>query len=417
MQIELLTIGNELLLGQVVDTNAAELARTLAEAGIQVRHRSTVGDDAEAIASEVQQALERAGAVITTGGLGPTRDDITREAIAGLLGLPLEFSDAVWGHILERYRFFGRAPAESNRRQAQVPHGAEILRNRWGTAPGLWIDSPGPAGNPRLVIMLPGVPLEMRLLVAHEVLPRLRSRATGTVVRSRTLRTSGVAESTLAESVGHIEPEIAPLTLAYLPGPSGVDLRFTAWNLAPDDADARLSAALAVVRERVGNAIYGEDDTDLAAVVLDAARRHGVSLVVAESCTGGLVGGRLTAVPGSSDVFLGGVVAYADAVKEAELDVPGELLRRDGAVSESVARAMAEGALRNFGAGLAVSITGIAGPGGGSAEKPVGTVWFATADATETRAVRLVFGGDRAEVRARAAQAALRLLLMRLGGS
>jgi nicotinamide-nucleotide amidase len=414
VHVELLTIGNELLLGQVVDTNAAELARTLAEAGVQVRHRSTVGDDAESIASEVRQAMERSGAVITTGGLGPTSDDITRPAIAALLGLPLEFSDEVWGHIIERYRFFGRAPAESNRVQAQVPRGAEILRNRWGTAPGLWINVERPGGG--FVVMLPGVPHEMRMLTEHELLPRLQARATGTVVRSRTLRTVGVAESTLAEAIGTIEPEIAPLTLAYLPGSDGVDLRLTAWHLTATDADARLEHALSLLRERVGRASYGEGDTDLAAVVLDAARRRGVTLAVAESCTGGLVGGRLTAVPGASDVFLGGVVAYADAVKVDSLGVASRLLQQEGAVSEPVARAMAGGVQRNFGAGLSVSITGVAGPSGGSEAKPVGTVWFATADGQETRAVKMVFGGGRAEIRARAAQAALRLLLERLGG-
>ena len=414
MQVELLTIGNELLLGQVVDTNAAELARTLADAGIQVRHRSTVGDDTESIASEVRQALDRSGAVITTGGLGPTGDDVSRPAVAGVLGLPLEFSDEVWGHILARYRFFGRVPAEANRIQAMVPRGGVILQNRWGTAPGLWMEVARPAGG--LVVMLPGVPYEMRMLTEHELLPRLRSRAAGTVVRSRTVRTVGVAESALAESIGQIEPEIAPLTLAYLPGSDGVDLRVTAWHLPPREADDRLDAALSLVRSRVRDAIYGEGDTDLAAVVLDAARRRGVMLAVAESCTGGLVGGRLTAVPGASEVFLGGVVAYADPVKEAALGISADLLLRDGAVSESVARAMAEGVRRNFGAGLAVSITGIAGPGGGSSTKPVGTVWFATADGRETIAARMVFGGGRNEVRARAAQAALRLLLQRLGG-
>jgi nicotinamide-nucleotide amidase len=414
VHVELLTIGDELLLGQVVDTNSAELARTLAEAGVQVRHRSTVGDDAESIASEVRQALERSGAVITTGGLGPTRDDVTRPAVADLLGLPLEFSDEVWGHIVERYRFFGRTPAEANRVQAQVPRGAAILRNRWGTAPGLWIDVGQPMGG--FVVMLPGVPYEMRMLTEHELLPRMKSRAAGAVVRSRTLRTVGVAESTLAESIGSIEPDIAPITLAYLPGSDGVDLRLTAWQLSATDADDRLNDALSLLRQRVGRAAYGEGDTDLASVVLEAARRRGVTLAVAESCTGGLVGGRLTAVPGASDVFLGGVVAYADEVKVNTLDVPAALIQQHGAVSEPVARAMAEGVRRNFGAGLSVSITGIAGPSGGSSAKPVGTVWFATSSEAGTTAARMVFGGGRAEVRARAAQAALRLLLERLGG-
>lgn len=416
MHIELLTIGNELLLGQTVDTNAAELARVLAAAGIRVTHRSTVGDDAEAITREVRDALARTGAVVTTGGLGPTSDDITKAAVAGVFGVPLEFSDEVWGHVLERYRHFGRTPAESNRSQAEVPHGAIVLRNRWGTAPGLWLDAPMPGGGGGLVVMLPGVPLEMRNLLQHELLPRLRSRADGTVVRSRVLRTTGVAESTLAEAVGPIEPEIAPLTLAYLPGVDGVDLRLTAWNLSADDADAKLESAVRQLRQRIRGVIYGEDDVDLAGAVLDAARTRGLTLAVAESCTGGLVGARITAVPGASDAFLGGVVAYANKLKESALGVSRAMIESEGAVSGPVARAMAEGVRRDFGADIAVSVTGIAGPSGGTDEKPVGTVWFATAAADGTRSVKMIFGGSRADVRARAAQGALRLLLERMGG-
>jgi len=413
VHIELLTIGNELLLGQVVDTNAVELAKELSAAGIRVTRRATVGDDGAAIADAVRDALARTGAVITTGGLGPTRDDITKAAVARLLDAPLEFSDEVWGHVLERYRHFGRTPAESNRSQAEVPRGATVLRNRWGTAPGLWLDAPMPSGG--LVVMLPGVPLEMRLLLQHEVLPRLRARADGTVVRSRTVRTTGVAESTLAEAIGNIEPEIAPLTLAYLPGVDGVDLRVTAWSLPAADADARLAAAIRALRMRAPRAVYGEDDTDLAAAVLNAARARGLTLAVAESCTGGLVGARITAVPGSSEVFLGGIVAYTDLIKQQLLEVPHALIAEHGAVSEAVACAMAEGVRRNFGASVTVSVTGIAGPTGGSEAKPVGTVWLATAAERGTQAVRKVFGGSRADIRARAAQAALWLMLERMG--
>jgi nicotinamide-nucleotide amidase len=415
VQLELLTIGDELLLGQTVDTNAAELARALADAGVRVAHRSTVGDDTGSIMSEVEQALTRSGGVITTGGLGPTRDDKTRPAVAQLLGLPLEFRDDVWEQVVARFAHFGRTPTAANRSQAEVPRGATVLPNRWGTAPGLWIESPGPRAG--LVVMLPGVPYEMRMLLRHEVLPRLAARAAGTVVRSRTLRTTGAAESALAESIGAIEERIAPLTLAYLPSADGVDLRLTAWNLESADADHRLAQAVAQLRSVVGPAVYGEDKTDLAAVVLEAARAAGCLLAVAESCTGGLVGGRLSAVPGASDTFVGGVVAYANDVKTGLLDVPATFLEREGAVSEVVARAMAEGACARTGADLAVAVTGIAGPDGGTTEKPVGTVWFATAmRGDETRARRLVFGGARNEIRARAAQAALWLLLGRLRG-
>ena len=412
MHLELLTIGNELLLGQTVDTNGAELARALGAIGVRVVRRTTVGDDYGAIQQAVRDALGRTGAVLTTGGLGPTRDDISKHAVADLAGLPLEFRDEVWNQVLERYRRFNRVPAESNRSQAEVPRGAVALHNRWGTAPGLWIEVPDPEQG--LIIMLPGVPSEMRKLLEHEVLPRLAARAEGLVVRSRMLRTTGVPESTLAEAIGNIEAEIRPLTLAYLPSVDGVDLRITAWGLAGPDADVQLHMAIDAIRARVPAAIYGEDETDLAAVVLARARERGLTITTAESCTGGLVGARLTAIPGASDVYLGGVVAYANALKEGALDVPAELIAAHGAVSEEVARAMAEGARRRFGAGLAVSVTGIAGPDGGTPDKPVGSVWIATAESDGTLAAGHRFGGDRNEVRARSAQAALWLLARRL---
>jgi nicotinamide-nucleotide amidase len=235
-----------------------------------------------------------------------------------------------------------------------------------------------------------------------------------TVVRSLTVRTTGIPESTLAERLGEIEAAIAPLTLAYLPGEAGVDLRLTAWGLPPSEATTSLRAGAALLHERGGEHVYGEGDVDLAALVLDAARSRGLRVGAAESCTGGLVGKRLTDVPGSSDVFKGAIVAYDDALKTSLLDVPPELLERHGAVSEEVARAMAIGALGRLNVELAVAVTGIAGPGGGSPEKPVGTVWLATASDGAAAAVRIVLPGSRAEIRARAAQAALFRMLRRL---
>jgi nicotinamide-nucleotide amidase len=234
------------------------------------------------------------------------------------------------------------------------------------------------------------------------------------VVRSRVLRTTGVAEAALAEQLGEIERDIAPLSLAYLPDVAGVDLRITAWQLPAGQADALLERGAARIRSHAGDAVYGEGTDDLAAVVLEAARRRGLRIVVAESCTGGLVGGRLTDTPGSSDVVESGVVCYSYESKTRLLGVPADLVVAHGAVSETVAQTMAEGALERLGGDLSVAVTGIAGPGGGTPEKPVGTVWFATAMAGDVRATRIVFFGTRAEVRARAAQTALRLLLGRL---
>ena len=409
MAIELLTIGTELLLGFTIDTNSAEIGRALSAAGIPVVRRTSVTDDPAAIAAAAREALARTGAFLATGGLGPTADDITKKVIADLFGLPLEYHEEIWQGLLERFRRFGRVPSEKNRSQAEVPQGAVVLPNRWGTAPGLWIE--GKAG---LAILLPGVPSEMRGLLTHEVLPRLAGRGGGRVVRSRLVRTTAVPESTLAERLGDIEPQLMPLSLAYLPGSTGVDLRLTAWNLAPAEAEARLVAGAAELRRLAGEWVYAEGETDLAAVLLERARGQGLTIGTAESCTGGLVGGRLTAIPGSSSTYRGGVVAYDNAVKEAQLGVPASLLAQHGAVSAPVAEAMARGAGERLGVDLAMSVTGIAGPDGGSDEKPVGLVFVGTLARGTVEVSRHLFPGNRQEVRERSAQMALFRLLKRL---
>ena len=406
MKLEVVTIGTELLLGQIIDTNAAELGRGLAAAGVEVVRHTSVADRPETIRAAVAEALERTGFVITTGGLGPTRDDMTKREVAALFGQALELDSAVLRSLEERFHRLGRPMPAVNRTQAEVPEGATVLPNPRGTAPGLWVeDSRG-----RVVVMLPGVPSEMRGLLAEEVLPRLAARTSGTVVRSRTVRTTGIAESALAERVGTIEDAIAPLTLAYLPSTDGVELRITAWGLGADEADRRLAEVTAQLRERAGEHCYGEDGTDLAATVLEQLRHRGARLAVAESCTGGLLGGRITAVPGASDVFVGGVIAYDDDVKTSALNVASDLIRTHGAVSEAVVLAMAHGAQQRFAAQAALAITGIAGPTGGTPEKPVGTVWVAARSGAAARALKRVFPGDRNEIRARSAQAALDLL-------
>ena len=412
MNLEVLTIGTELLLGLTVDTNAAELGRALAAAGAEITRRTTVADRPEAIRAGVAEALDRTGFVITTGGLGPTRDDMTKTVVADLFDKQLVLDERLLAGLEARFKKLGRPMPALNRTQAEVPDGATVLPNPRGTAPGLWVED----ARGRVVVLLPGVPREMRGLLVEEVLPRLVARQ-GTerrVVLSRTLRTTGIAESALAERVGPIEPEIAPLTLAYLPSVDGVDLRVTAWGLAPRDAEARLAAVVGRLRAAVGEHGYGEDGADLAAVVLDALRQGRHRLGVAESCTGGMVAQRVTNVPGASATFIGGVVAYADVVKTAALKVPIETLEAHGAVSEETVRAMAEGAQRLFSADCTIAVTGVAGPGGGTPEKPVGTVWFAARVHTAARAVRRVFPGDRDEIRRRAAQAALDLLRRQL---
>jgi nicotinamide-nucleotide amidase len=402
MDIEILTIGTELLLGFTVDTNGAEIAQLLAPVGVRVTRRTAVRDDPAEIRAAAAEALDRTGAVITTGGLGPTRDDITKKTVAELFGLELEFQEPIWRELTERFQRYGRKIAESNRCQAEVPRGATVLPNSRGTAPGLWIE-----GEPGTVIMLPGVPIEMQLLMRQEVVPRLAQRAAGSVIQSRTIRTSGIAESTLADLLGNIEEQIAPLTLAYLPGLEGVDLRVTAWNLTAADSTRRLESAVLAIRSPASRYIYGEGTDDLADLLLQQARARNERIAVAESCTGGLLGGRITAIPGSSEVFDGGIIAYDDAVKIDHLGVDPGLITTHGAVSEPVCVAMARGVAARFKAGLAMAITGIAGPGGGSREKPVGLIWFASLANGEVRSQSYVFPGTRAEIRARAAQSAL----------
>ena len=408
MKLEVLTIGTELLLGYTVDTNAAELGRALAAAGAEITRRTTVADRPEAIRAGVVEALDRTGFVIATGGLGPTRDDMTKMVVAALLDKRLVLDERVLASIEARFQRMGRPMPAVNRTQAEIPEGATILPNPRGTAPGLWVED----ARGRIVVLLPGVPREMRGLLVEEVLPRIVARQGGSrrVVLSRTVRTTGVSESALAERVGPIEPEIAPLTLAYLPSVEGVDLRVTAWGLEPKDADARLAAVIQRLKAAVGEHGYGEDEADLAAVLLDALRQGRHRLAVAESCTGGMIGERITNIPGASDTFIGGVVAYADVIKTAALKVPLETLEAYGAVSEATVRAMAEGAQRLFSADCTIAVTGIAGPGGGTPEKPVGTVWLAARRHTTTRVLTRVLPGERDDVRRRAAQAGVDLL-------
>lgn len=413
--VELVTIGDELLLGFTIDTNSAHISRTLAAYGVEIVRRTTVGDDADRIAGAVSEALDRTGAVITTGGLGPTSDDLTKPAIARIFGREMMFDQSIADYLEQRWRarFPGSVFPQSNRSQAEIPVGARILTNRHGTAPGIWLEDE----KGRWVAMMPGVPREMRGMLAEELVPAIQSRMRGgeeCLVLSGTLRTTGIAESAIADLLGPDflgDPgkELGSLSLAYLPGVAGVDLRVTARGLPRERAKALVEEAMVKLRAVVGAYAYGEGETDLAEVVLERCRVLRLGLAVAESCTGGMLGERLTSIPGSSDVFLGGVIAYHNDIKREVLGVRQHDLERFGAVSEQVALQMASAVRQRMGADVGVSITGIAGPGGGSVEKPVGLIWVAV-DATSAQARRFHVGGDRDEIRQRAAQAALEMV-------
>jgi nicotinamide-nucleotide amidase len=411
MDLEIVTVGSELLLGFTIDGNTADIGRLVAPTGCNLVRSSSVPDDEDAIRDAVIGGLKRTGLVVITGGLGPTADDITKKVVAGIFNAPLELDRAYLQKLERRFARLGRGPMPSaNRCQAEIPAGATTLRNPRGTAPGLWLD--GDLGS---AIMLPGVPAEMRALMEVEVLPRLRQLArsgneSDRVTKSCTLRTTGISESQLAEDLSNARPLPENVTLSYLPGVDGVDLRLTIRGVSEAEADSALESAKALLLRRLGYRFYGEAPIRLSKVVIDLLRDARMRIAVAESCTGGMIGARLTDVPGASDAFAGGIICYENASKIRELGVPGNMLEESGAVSEAVALTMADGVCTRFRVDAGVAVTGIAGPDGGTSEKPVGTVWLAARLGTETRAVRCWFPGKRSEVRKRSAQGALDLV-------
>jgi nicotinamide-nucleotide amidase len=414
--VEVVAVGDELLLGATVDTNSAWIAGRLAGAGIAVVRTTTVGDDVAQITQVLGDALQRTGTVICTGGLGPTPDDVTRHAVAAYYDRRIVVDEA-WVDVLRgRYALRGVAMPEINRVQGEHPEGATLLPNRRGTAPGI-VMSDADLG---MTVLLPGVPSEMRALLDEEVLPLLVERLRPPApLESRLLRTAGLSEALLAERVADIAAAVQPpLSLAFLPHTTGVDLRVTA-PASHGEAAAALADAL---RQRLADDVYAVTDAaggaaDLASVVGGLLQERGLTLALAESCTGGLLAKRLTDEGGASAYLLAGFVTYANRAKHEHLGVRTETLATHGAVSELCAREMAEGARRAGDADVAISITGVAGPGGGTAEKPVGTVWVGVAFQDATHARRFHFPGDRAEIRERTAQNALdmlrRLLLQR----
>ncbi len=400
-------MGTELLLGQITDTNATYICQRLAEYGVPVYFRQTVGDNFQRVQQAFQLAWSRAELVVFTGGLGPTEDDLTKEAVASALGVDLVEDPESLAHLERFFARRGRTMTPNQRRQALLPRGALAIPNRWGTAPGVFWEVEG-----HVIVMVPGVPREMRGMLDEFVIPELRRRGWvgQEVIRSRVLRTVGIGEGHLEELVRDFlhttNPTVAPL--AHL---GEVHLRITARGTWAEVA-RMLDGTEARLRERLGDAVYGADEETLDAVVARILREAKVTVAVAESCTGGLVAERLTSVPGSSAYFLGGVVAYSNESKEHLLGVCRDLLQRFGAVSSEVAEAMARGVQKRFGSDLGLAVTGVAGPGGGTEQKPVGRVYLALADREGVRSTRVDFGEEpgREGVRRLASQAALNLL-------
>ncbi|MCS7176757.1 MAG: competence/damage-inducible protein A [Candidatus Kapabacteria bacterium] len=408
-------IGNELLLGQVTNTNAAWLAQRCSELGFRVLYQSVVGDSVPEIVQELRRLWERVELIVTTGGLGPTHDDVTVEAIAQFLGEELQEHPTVREWLAEKAHQREQLLPERVLRQALLPPSALPLPNPVGQAPGIWSERNGKA-----LLALPGVPAEMQAIVqtaAIDHLRRLRQQLGGPTFRSITLVTAGIAEARLADFIGPPE-ELLPegVTLAFLPSFWGVRLRLDVYADSPEIAEQRLEQARRCLQERIQPYLLGEGDVHLSRVVGEELRRRGETLAVAESCTGGLLGAAITDIPGSSDYFLGGHIVYSNAAKTSFLQVPPELLQSVGAVSQEVAELLAENVRRAFGATYGVGITGIAGPGGGTPQKPVGTVWIGLATPERVSARRFVFGTDRAANRQRSVAAALTWLYCHLKG-
>jgi len=391
MTAEILCVGTELLLGNITNGNARWIAEQLAALGIAHHRQIVVGDNRERLITELRAAPVRCRVLITTGGLGPTPDDLTTEAIAAAFEAPLVEHPQIWEEIQARLATRGRPCAASNRRQAFLPEGAELLPNPIGTAPGMiWSPRPG-----FTILTFPGVPSEMQAMWQATAAPWLQAAGLAEgVFASRMLRFWGIAESDLAERVDDLLEASNP-TVAPYAGSGEVKLRITARASTAAEAEQMLEPVEQEIRERTGSLCFGVDDDDLASVVLEQLRRGDHTLAVAESCTAGGLGAALAAVPGASDVFLGGVIAYANRVKQELLGVPAELLASHGAVSDPVAQAMAAGVRRATGADWALAITGVAGPAGGTAEKPVGLVHIAVAgpDGCSSEGVR--FGASR----------------------
>ncbi|AYA36541.1 competence/damage-inducible protein A [Hymenobacter oligotrophus] len=389
--VEIITIGDELLYGQVIDTNSAWMGQELGKIGLRIRQISSVSDKAEEIVRALDEARQRAQVVLMTGGLGPTKDDLTKHVLARYFGSELELYEPSLRDVEAIFARFNRPMLEVNRQQAYLPKACTPLRNTVGTAPGMWFDDGGV-----VFVSMPGVPFEMKHLMTTHVLPKLQEYFRVPPIEHAVLQTIGQGESFLAEQIAEWEAQLpANMKLAYLPYLGGVRLRLTATDDGQPNLRERLEAQLPPLRALIGPYLFAEGEVPLEAALGTLLKERGLTIGTAESCTGGAIAHKLTGVAGSSEYFMGSVVAYANTVKVRQLGVEPATLEAHGAVSEETVRQMAEGARRHLGVDVAVATSGIAGPGGGSEEKPVGTFWLAYADAHQTVARKITFNRGR----------------------
>ena len=402
MKAEIIAIGSELLTPDRMDTNSLFLTEELNKLGIEVVRKTIVGDNRDLLAEAFRDALERVPLILASGGLGPTEDDLTRETVAELLHRKLILDEAILKYIEGRFRQLGREMPAVNVRQAMVPDGAEVLDNPRGSAPGLWLED-----KARYIALLPGPPRELKPMYLEQVLPRLEKRRSGIRMFHRELRVAGMGESALEQRIKPTYTRYSDVQTTILAAPGEIQIHLRMWTDNAIEAQQTLDEIVQSFELALTDRIYSKDGSSMEEVIAQLLRANQATISAAESCTGGLLAERLTSISGSSSYFLGGVVCYSNDLKTSWANVPAELIQTKGAVSSEVAKALADGIRRSVGSTLGVGITGIAGPGGGSEEKPVGTVHIALSHAGGVKERGVRFPGDREAIRWHASQLAL----------
>ena len=418
MQVEIITIGDEILIGQIVDTNSAFIAQLLNMNGMSVKQISSVSDDREHILKALDEAKSRADIILITGGLGPTKDDITKKTLCEYFNTTMRFDEGAYQDVVNIFATYGKEVTPINRLQAEVPAICEVIHNYNGTAPCMWFDV-----DNKIFVSMPGVPYEMKALMRDQVVPKLKERFQFPSIYHKTILTQGIGESALSELISDWEDSLAAVNikLAYLPSPGMVRLRLSTKGkeeqILVKNVDQKIEAVKPLISEYIyGYEVYGEERESLEMMVGKLLRDQKKTISTAESCTGGYISHLLTKVAGSSEYYIGSVISYAYEIKETELGVPHEIILKHGAVSQPVVEQMAKAIREKYQTDYAISASGIAGPGGGTEEKPVGTVWVAIATPTKIISEKFLFGANRERNIQKTTNAALNLLKKELEG-
>jgi len=410
MYAEIITIGDEILIGQIVDTNSAWMATELNKVGVRVKQITSISDDAQHIINALDDAQKRADIILITGGLGPTKDDITKHTLSNYFNMPLRLDEVTLAHVKQFFEKLNRPMIDVNIKQAEVPDGCTVIMNKNGTAPCMWFER-----NNKIIVSMPGVPFEMKYLMTDEIIPRLLERYKMPFIVHQSILTVGLGESFLAEQIADIEDTLPSyIKLAYLPKLGQVRLRLSASGNEEAQLLNEVNNYTQKIVERVEKYVILTEDIPFEKAILNLMGKHRLTLSLAESCTGGYIAHLFTQHPGSSAVFQGGAVTYSNNLKKSVLGVREETLTGFGAVSEQTVTEMAAGAVASFNTDYAIAVTGIAGPDGGTLEKPVGTVWIAVANKHEVKAKMYKFANQRFQNIERSAMAAMMMLFMQL---